>query len=746
MPNSSLVAAIEEQERLASNGGALSEERQKSLDLYLGRPYGDEQDGRSKVVMRDVADTIEWIKPSLMKVFCSGDEIARFDPVGPEDEEQAQQETDYINHVLMTKNDGFQIFYDWFHDALLQKNGYVMVRNCEERVSTRDQYKGLTDDEFAMLAKDDDVEVLEHTEYMSEATEIAPPMTYHDAVVRKAGTYRYLKISNIPPERVRVASDWPALNLKGCPFFEIEDWKTISDLRNEGYDVPDDINDAAVSSDAEQAEQLRNVEQVYQDRRDIEAQPATRRVKVRYVWMLWDADGDGIAELRHIVICGTAILSDEEDDLTPAACLCPIRMPHEHNGLSISDIVEDLQRIRTVLVRGFLDNTYLANNSENVVDINRVNLDDWLTARPGGVKRVDGPVGDAWAPLIRPQIGGDILQAVEYVDTVRENRTGVTRYNQGMDANSLNKTATGINLISNAAAQRIELIARLFAETGVKCLMLIVHAMSLKYGREAEMVKLRGQWAQISPNTWKTRRDMTVSVGLGNGNKDQMLQHLMMIAQMQTQGMQIGIATAKNIYATARRFTQNAGFKNADEFWTDPEKDPMPQQPNPMLQAEQAKQEGAMQLHQAKSAEEQQKFQAEAQMKAEEHARQLAHDAEQKDKDRALQLEIAKLNAEKDLVLANLSAASAAQQQDKSIQADAQKVQTESAPARAISGHMEQTSGLMQQVIAALEEVIGSQVQGFERGDDGRVSGIRRRNGQVTPIARDEQGRMAGLQ
>jgi hypothetical protein len=141
----------------------------------------------------------------------------------------------------------------------------------------------------------------------------------------------------------------------------------------------------------------------------MEAQPVTRRVKVRYVWMLWDADGDGIAELRHVVIVGTTILNGdegEEDDLTPAACLCPIRMPHEHNGLSITDIVEDLQRIRTVLIRGVLDNTYLQNNSENVVDINRVNLDDWLTSRPGGVKRVDGPVGDAWAPIMRAPSSG----------------------------------------------------------------------------------------------------------------------------------------------------------------------------------------------------------------------------------------------------------------------------------------------------------------------------------------------------
>jgi hypothetical protein len=749
MPN--LVRAIEEQERLASNAGSLAEERQKALDLYLGRPYGDEQDGRSKVVMRDVADTIEWIKPSLMKVFCSGDEIARFDPIGPEDEQQAQQETDYINHVLMTKNDGFAIFYDWFHDALLQKNGYVLVRNCEERTTNRDQYKGLADDEFTLLAKDPDVEVLEHTEYQAPAgvDQMGMPVmaTYHDAVIRKAGTYRYLKISNIPPERVRIAPDWPSLNLKGCPFFEIEDYKTISDLRNEGYDVDDDINDTATTTEEESTAQRRNVTSGYQQPSELEADPATRRVKVRYVWMLWDGDGDGIAELRHVVLCGKTILQDEEDDLTPAACLCPIRMPHEHNGQSIADIVEDLQRIRTVLVRGYLDNMYLANNGQYAIDINRVNLDDMLTSRPGGVKRVDGDLTGAIMPLVHPQVGSDILQAVEYVDTVRENRTGVTRYNQGMDADSLNKTATGINLISNAAAQRIELIARLFAETGVKALMLIVHALSLKYGREQEMVKLRGQWVPVSPATWKTRRDMTVSVGLGNGNKDQMLQHLMMIAQMQAQGAAIGIATPLNIYNTAKRFTQNAGFKNADEFWTDPQKNPQPQQPNPEMmklemeakskehdaQLKQQQAQADIQFKQQDAQIELEKAQVELQIKLAElelkkQELELKAQAAQVDQ----QIAVQKTHHEMQRDEAQLGMQERQHQVDAAMKAEQQKEANKPDPR-------------IDEMHSMLSDMIGSQAVGFERDENGRIAGIKRRNGSVTQVQRDEKGRISNL-
>jgi hypothetical protein len=178
---------------------------------------------------------------------------------------------------------------------------------------------------------------------------------------------------------------------------------------------------------------------------------------------------------------------------------------------------------------------------------------------------------------------------VEYIDSVRENRTGVTRYNQGLDADTLNKTATGINQIMTASQQRIELIARVFAETGVRALMLIIHAMSIKHGRQQEMAKLRNQWVPVDPRGWKTRRDVTVSVGIGTGSKDQQAMHLMMILQEQKQALAAGLASPVNLYNTLKRLTQNVGFKNADEFWTNPaQQPPKPPQPDPNMVKAQA--------------------------------------------------------------------------------------------------------------------------------------------------------------
>lgn len=650
MSDSAILRAIQEQEGLAAGFGSLQDERAEALNLYAGRPYGDEQEGRSQVVMRDVADTVEWIKPSLMKVFASGDEVCSFAPTGPEDQDQAEQETDYVNHVLMQKNNGFLILHDWFHDAMLQKTGYVLVGHEIENRRQREPYSGLTDDEFALIAGNPEVELVEHSVRVIGQSQDGQPITVHDCVCVQTVEYGCTRVRNIPPERVLVASDWPDLDLQGCPFVEIIEWPTISQLREQGYDIDDEVDDSSeYNADAEEEERRSVMGHVRSDREDIEADPATRRVRCRRVWIRFDHDGDGIAELRHVVVVGTTELENDETDLIPVAALTPQRTPHEHYGVSVADLIKDLQRIRTVLVRGFLDSMYLANNGRHAIDTQRVNLDDMLVSRPGGVVRVDGDPSSAIFPLQHMHQGPAILQAVEYIDSVRENRTGVTRYNQGLDANSLNKTAQGINQIMTASQQRVELIARVLAETGVKALMLIIHAVSLKHSRQAEMIKLRNQWVQVDPRSWKNRRDMVVSVGLGTGNKDQMLQHLHMILMQQQQGMAVGLATPATIHNTLKKISQNAGFRNPDEFWSDPAKNPAPQQPNP----EMIKAKARMQELQFSAQQDQMKVQAEQQTEQIRLQHQAALDgnreemqARQKQLEMQQQAELAQLQAQ----------------------------------------------------------------------------------------------------
>lgn len=733
-----IVAAIKHYERQATGLGELMEERSDALDRYLGRPYGDEVEGRSQVVMRDVADTIEWIKPSLLKVFAAGEEVCKFSPTGPEDEEAAEQETEYVNHILLNKNDGFLILHDWFHDALLQKTGYVLVTWEEESKVQIERFRGLTDDEFALLMQSPEIEVMEHSE-MVEADQIR-----HDVAVRQVKTYGCPKVRNIPPERVFVATDYPGLNLQECPFAEVIEYPTISELREEGYEVPDDIQDTAATSDDEWETHRRDVNLDGEiDRDGIEATPEMRRVKIRRVWVRFDADGDGIAELRRVVLCGVTVLEDEEDDLVPIAAITPIRQPHEHYGLSVADIVMDLQRIRTVLVRGFLDSMYLANAGRNAVDVNRVNLDDLLTSRVGGVVRVNGDPNSAIVPLQHTHQGPAILQAVEYVDTIRENRTGVTAYNQGLDANSLNKTATGIQQIMQAATQRIDTIARVFAETGVKHLMLIIHAIAMKNSKQHEMLRMRGQWVPVDPRQWKSRRDLQVSVGLGTGNKDQMLAHLMMILQEQKQAMAVGLSNPQLMYNTLSKITQNAGFKMPEQFWADPAKfAPPPMPPSP----EQIKAESEMQKAQFQAQQDAMKFQAESQLERERMAMQAELDRNRQEYEaRQKQLELGqqaqfeqmRIDMQRQLDQERMAFERWKAELDANVKlATAQVGQPANEPDARIDQLMSVVSEIAEDIKSPAEII---------RGPDGKAAGIRKGKRTMT-IQRGPDGRPIGVQ
>lgn len=594
-----LLATIEREERNAYGylSGELATERTQALDYYLGREFGNEVEGRSKVVSTDVADTIEWVMPSLVKIFASGDKVVMFNPRGPEDVEAAEQETDYVNFVVMEKNPGLEIFYTWFKDALLSKVGYVKAYFEEIEDTDEEYYEGLGDDELAMLLQDGEVEPIEH-----EAVQMVGPDGFptiaHNVKVKRIAKLRRVKIEAIPPEEVLLTTKHRTVTLQDADFIQHRTRRTISDLRAQGFDIDDDI----ASDDGEDT--MLNDESISRDlydefTADMEGDRELRKIMVRETYIRIDRDGDGIAELRRVLTIGDTILEDDPCDLIPFAALTPILMPHRHVGRSYADLVMDLQLIKSTVLRQILDNMYLANNGRTAVNANRVNLDDLLVSRPGGVVRVDGDPGGSVMPIQHPILGATSFSMIEYIDTLRENRTGVTKYNQGLDSNSLNKTASGVSQIMTASQQRIELVARLFAETGVKDLFLIVHALCRKHSQKAEVIRLRGQWVPIDPRQWKKRSDLSIAVGLGTGNKDQQLQHLMTILTAQREAIAIGIATPKNIYNALVKLTQNAGFKDPDEFWTSPqEQQPQPSQPSPeeiKAQAEQMKAQMDMQ-------------------------------------------------------------------------------------------------------------------------------------------------------
>ena len=579
LSDSELLATIEREERNAYGylSGELSTERTQALDYYLGRPFGNEVEGRSEVVSTDVADTIEWVMPSLLKIFASGDRVVAFNPRGPEDVEASEQETDYVNFLVMEKNPGLEILYTWFKDALLSKVGYVKVCFEETEDTDEEYYEGLADDEFALLTQDPEVQPIEYEQVMTEYG------AAHNVRLKRISKSRKLKIYPVPPEELLLSTTHRNIGLQGASFVQHRTRKTISEMRAQGYDIDDNVR-ADEGDEISLSDESIGRDLYDEFSGDNDGEREMRRILVRETFLRIDRDGDGIAELRRVLTVGDQILEDEICDLIPFAAITPILMPHRHIGRSYADLIMDLQLIKSTIMRQILDNMYLANNGRYAAS-DRVNLDDLLVSRPGGVVRVQGDPSGAIMPLQHPILGPAAFSMVEYIDTMRENRSGVTKYNQGLDSNSLNKTATGMTQIMNASQQRIELVARLFAETGVKDLFLIVHAMCRKHSQKAEVMRLRNSWVPIDPRQWKRRTDLQISVGLGTGNKDQMLQHLMLILQSQREAIQIGIASPKNIYNALVKLTQNAGFKNPDEFWTDPEQaPPQPPQPDPNVQ------------------------------------------------------------------------------------------------------------------------------------------------------------------
>jgi hypothetical protein len=654
-----IIAQIEAQENIAYgvNDSALSNDRAEAIDYYLGQPFGNEEEGRSQVVSYDVQDTIESALPQLLKVFVAGDQVVRFEPKGPEDQEAADQETDYVNHVVMEKNEGFKIFYVWFKDALLSKNGYVKVYAEDEEEEEEYEYEGLTDGQLQMLASDEKVEVLEHEAYPDPSIDmnammdqalamgqdpagLVQPML-HDVKLKVTEKKTEIVIENVAPENIMVSVEVSGPNLQSAKFVQHREVMQLADIA-ETFDKPLDYIKSIMSDLRDTFEEESNARDIYDEEYDraIESQEAL--VKDTYIKL------DG--ERYRVVVLGNTVLYKEKCEYVPFACITPMIMPHRHIGRSYADLTMDIQLIKSTLIRGQLDNMYLANNGRYAIS-DRVNLDDMLTSRPGGIVRVEGDPGSGIMPLSHPPLPASSFGMVEYMDSMKEKRTGITAYNQGLDSNSLNKTATGVQQIMSAAQQRVELVARTFAETGVKELFKLVHRLVRTTLTKPDIVRMRNKWVEVDPREWKDRKDLSISVGLGAGNKDQQLAHLATILQAQKEALSIGITSPEKIYNALAKLTQNAGFKNPEEFWINPANTPEQEgQPNKPSEAEIMVQ-GQLQIEKQKADAQLQQEQVRSQNDVIIEREKIAAQAE-------LERFKAQLKAETDLAIAQIKAQS----------------------------------------------------------------------------------------
>ena len=574
-------------------GDTISQQREQAMKYYYGLPFGNEVEGRSQYVDTTVQDTIEWIKPSLMRVFASGDEMVKFSPHGPEDVKMAEQATDYVNYVFTKDNPGWEILYSWFTDALLSKNGIVKVWWDEYENEEREEYRNLDEDGLMVLISDEGVEVVEHTQHQLEGE---PP--YHDLVIKRKSYDGRIKIENIPPSEFLISRE--SKNIQDARFVCHRVLKTLSELREMYPDEDLEPEDLGGGGDTMTAFSGERLERFAYDKSaeywegwgdsGMEEEEGLREYWLFESFIKTDYDGDGITELRKICTVGDKILANDAIDKIPFVSLTPVKIPHKFFGLSVADLVMDLQLIKSTMMRNLMDNMYNQNFGRYAVLEGQANLDDLLTQRPGGVVRVKSP--NAVTPLATPALEPYTFQMLEYIDSVRESRAGVSRMSQGLNDNALTShtTATAVNAVMGAAQSRVELIARNFAETGVKDLMICIYELLYKNQDRERMVSLRNEWVPVRPDVWKDKYDCTVSVALGSGNKDQQMAHLSQMLSFAGEAMKGGlpIVNAQNMYNLGAALVKAMGFQNVDDFLTNPATIPPKQEgPSPEQQAQQ---------------------------------------------------------------------------------------------------------------------------------------------------------------
>jgi hypothetical protein len=568
--------------------------------------------------------------------------------------------------------------------------------------------------------------------------EMPPPPMLHSVKLRRTNETGHACLKVLPPERCSVHQRTPDYTLDDCDFFEYWEDRTISSLRAMGFEIEDDIDADERGNDDTQEGNARD--RFGEDQtRNTGWEPSMRQVRTRMCWIRHDFDGDGIAELQYCVVVGRKVLYRDECNRIPVASIVATPVPHRHVGISVAEVVLEIADTKQAMLRQGIDNLFHANNPRTFINEGKVNLDDALVSRPGGVIRgVQGEnaeYGRDIGVIAIPNIFPQAVQGMEYMDRLAERRTGVNGVFSGnVPAEVLTQT-TGMAMsqMGSAAAQKVEQIARMIAPS-VEYLFSCVHELVLKHGHKKEVLRLGGEWTAIDPSNWKRRKDLKIAVGLGSGNKDIVLGHLSQMFQMQMALLPMGVTEPGLIYNTVSEISKVSGFGSPDMFWKKPGP-PQPQPPPPEIMREQMKIQADQQKTQAELQAEAQKFQAEAQLEAQ----RLQFEAAEKDKDRAVQIELARMAEATKLAIANLNRDTTLETAHSSQEFEAQKLgatfqredmqaERESMKEQEKDDGMSELLGNVKEAIGTLHEKIqGGQTVGVEkiRGPDGKMIGAK---------------------
>ena len=574
---------------------------QKATDYYMGKPYGNEVNGKSSVTTREVAEAVDGAMPQLLKIFTQSVDVVEFTPQNDGDQTVADNVTQYVNHIFNKDNSGAIIMHNWFWDALVNKVGIVKAYWDVREDANEEEYFNLSQEELSMLMQDESVEIVEQEEVaipqepqpappqppMDEMGQPAmdeqgqplppqpqldemgqplmmevPPIILYNVKLKKTVDASRVKIDNVPATEFMI--DRHSDNISDARFVAQRKMMTRSDLVAMGYDnsiiaelSTDDEVDVHDGSEFNPINDINNTD-------------PSQDLIAYYECYLDIGDEDGIAKKRRICYASKTILSDEEIDYVPFYSLCPFPVPHQFYGQSMADRTMELQFIKSTITRQMLDNLYLTNNSRVGAVEGQVNLDDLLNSTAGGIIRMKNP--NAIVPMTVQSSAGQSFPMLEYLDGVQAKRTGVSDMNQGLDANVLqNVSATAVATMTAQSQGKLELIARIFADTGVKNLMKGLLQLVCKYQDEPRALAINGKPMSIDPREWDNQYNVNINVGLGNGTGDEKVAMLQMILAKQEQilqqyGLANPLVNIKQYRETLAKFINASGYKDDAQF------------------------------------------------------------------------------------------------------------------------------------------------------------------------------------
>ena len=576
----------------------LSPTRAKGTEYYRGDLFGNEVEGNSKVVAMEVRDTVSAMLPSLMRVFFNAENVVEFVPRGPEDVKSAQQATDYVNYIFQNDNPGFMTTYALFKDSLVRKCGiakYWWEDNTRVHI---DEYTGLDDQTLQVLMQESDAEVkivvsypdpdvdeaqLTAVDPMTGAPMVLPAPMVHDVQVKRITKDGRINVMAVPPEELLL--DRRARSFEDATIIAHRQMATVADLVAMGYDQ-DEVEENISTNDLDENDE-------YLARQPLSttfgandaANPMMRRVLYIEAYARVDYDGDGIAELRKVCCMGSGfkVVRNLPASYIPFVDFPCDPEPHTSplEAMSIFDITRDLQEIKSEILRNTLDSLAQAIHPRTGVVEGQVNIDDVLNNETGAIIRMRAP--GMVQPFTTPFVGQAAFPMLDYMDQVREDRTGMSKAAMGLNADALqSSTKAAVAATISASQGRIELTSRILAE-GMKKLFKGILFLITTHQDKPRMVRLRNEWVQIDPRAWDSSMDVSINIGLGQGDVNERLQGLMMILQKQeqalsTMGADNPFVTMTQLSRTLRKIVELSGFKDASQYFKDVPEGYMPPQ------------------------------------------------------------------------------------------------------------------------------------------------------------------------